>query len=285
MRYGHRAPLCKFFGAALTALSLAAAAPARADETPLTIVALGDSLTAGYLLGPDEGFPEVLERALHEAGHENVKVANAGVSGDTTTGGLARLGWALGANADAVIVELGANDALRGVDPAITRENLTEIVSRLKTRGLPVLLAGMYAPPNLGSDYADAFNAIYPALARDEGLVFYPFFLDGVAGERAARRGQSRRDKDRRHKEPDDELAPRRAPPPCVKPTKEIPGDFNGISRTRPYRRQSERHLPRHHDLGPAEHASRRPRADGLCDRRRRQFFRYLGNVCGAAKA
>ena len=99
MRYGHRAPLCKFFGAALTALSLAAAAPARADETPLTIVALGDSLTAGYLLGPDEGFPEVLERALHEAGHENVKVANAGVSGDTTTGGLARLGWALGANA------------------------------------------------------------------------------------------------------------------------------------------------------------------------------------------
>ena len=90
MRYGHRAPLCKFFGAALTALSLAAAAPARADETPLTIVALGDSLTAGYLLGPDEGFPEVLERALHEAGHENVKVANAGVSGDTTTGGLAR---------------------------------------------------------------------------------------------------------------------------------------------------------------------------------------------------
>ncbi|MCF8469383.1 MAG: arylesterase [Parvibaculum sp.] len=183
MRYGHWAPLCKFFGTALMALSLAAAAPARADERPLTIVALGDSLTAGYLLGPDEGFPEVLERALHEAGHENVKVANAGVSGDTTTGGRARLDWAVGAEADAVIVELGANDALRGVDPAITRENLTEIVSRLKERGLPILLAGMYAPPNLGSDYGEAFNAIYPALARKEGLVFYPFFLDGVAGE------------------------------------------------------------------------------------------------------
>lgn len=183
MRYGHWALFCKVFGAVLMALSLAAA-PARADGTPLTIVALGDSLTAGYLLGPDEGFPEVLERALRDAGYKDVKLANAGVSGDTTTGGLARLDWAVGADADAVIVELGANDALRGVDPAITRENLTEIVSRLKKRGLPILLAGMYAPPNLGSDYGDAFNAIYPALARKEGLVFYPFFLDGVAGER-----------------------------------------------------------------------------------------------------
>ncbi|MEQ8266012.1 MAG: arylesterase [Parvibaculum sp.] len=185
MRYGLPAPLCKLFAGLLLALMLVAAAPSpQAAEEPLTIVAFGDSLTAGYLLGPDEGFAERLDRALKEAGHENVKVMNAGVSGDTTSGGLARIDWAVGPEADAVILELGANDALRGVDPALTRRNLGEIVSQLKARGLPVLLAGMLAPPNLGRDFGDEFNVIYPDLAKSEDLIFYPFFLDGVAGDR-----------------------------------------------------------------------------------------------------
>lgn len=185
MRYGLPAPVCKLFASAVLALMLAATPLAGAfAKDPVTIVALGDSLTAGYLLGPDEGFPEQLERALKEAGHENVKVVNAGVSGDTSSGGLARLDWAVGPEADAVIVELGANDALRGIDPGLARENLTEIVTRLKERGLPILLAGMLAPPNLGSDYGAEFNPIYPELAETEELIFYPFFLDGVAGDR-----------------------------------------------------------------------------------------------------
>lgn len=190
MRYGLSGPLCKLFASLMLAATLLAAAPAaRADDDTITIVALGDSLTAGYLLGPDEGFPEQLEKALGEAGHDNVKVMNAGVSGDTTSGGLARLDWAVGPEADAVIVELGANDALRAIDPAVTRKNLGEIVSRLKERGLPVLLAGMLAPPNLGRDYGAAFNPIFAELAEREGLVFYPFFLEGVAGERTLNLG------------------------------------------------------------------------------------------------
>lgn len=186
MRYGLPAPLCKFFASLALLLSLSAAplAAGNADER-LTIVALGDSLTAGYMLGPDEGFSSQLEKALREAGHDNVTVVNAGVSGDTSSGGLARLDWAVGPEADAVIVELGANDALRAIDPELTRRNLTEIVSRLKDRGLPVLLAGMLAPPNLGRDYGENFNSIYPDLAESEGLILYPFFLDGVAGERS----------------------------------------------------------------------------------------------------
>lgn len=188
MRYGLLGPLCKLFAGAALLLALLAAPPASASDE-LTIVALGDSLTAGYLLGPDEGFPEQLGRALAKAGHENVKVVNAGVSGDTTSGGLARLDWAVGPGADAVIVELGANDALRAIDPGITRRNLDEIVSRLKARGLPILLAGMYAPPNLGRDYGDEFNPIFAELAEREGLVFYPFFLEGVAADPALNLG------------------------------------------------------------------------------------------------
>jgi len=188
MRYGLLDPLCKLFAATALLLVLLAAPPAGASDE-LTIVALGDSLTAGYLLGPDEGFPEQLGRALAEAGHENVKVVNAGVSGDTSSGGLARLDWAVGPGADAVIVELGANDALRAIDPEITRRNLDEIVSRLKARGLPILLAGMYAPPNLGRDYGDEFNPIFAELAEREGLVFYPFFLEGVAADPALNLG------------------------------------------------------------------------------------------------
>lgn len=190
MRYGPSGPLCKLFASlSLAAALLFAPGAAVADDDTITIVALGDSLTAGYLLGPDEGFPEQLEKALGEAGHENVKVVNAGVSGDTTSGGLARLDWAVGAEADAVILELGANDALRAIDPDVTRRNLDEIVSRLKERNLPILLAGMYAPPNLGRDYGSEFNPIYPALAEREGLVFYPFFLEGVAGDRTLNLG------------------------------------------------------------------------------------------------
>ena len=189
MRYGLSGPLCKLFASLLLAATLVSSAAAHADDGTLTIVALGDSLTAGYLLGPDEGFPEQLEKALGEAGHDNVKVVNAGVSGDTTSGGLARLDWAVGAEADAVILELGANDALRAIDPDVTRRNLDEIVARLKERGLPILLAGMLAPPNLGRDYGAEFNPIFPELAEREGLVFYPFFLEGVAGDRTLNLG------------------------------------------------------------------------------------------------
>ncbi|MGB5949506.1 MAG: arylesterase [Parvibaculum sp.] len=155
--------------------------PALAAGKPVTIVALGDSLTAGYLLGPDEGFVPQLQKALRARGHDNIVIENAGVSGDTTSGGLSRLDWAVGPGTDAVILELGANDALRGIDPAVTRANLEKIVRRLEARNIPVLLAGMLAPPNMGADYAGAFNRIYPELASANGLVFYPFFLDGVA--------------------------------------------------------------------------------------------------------
>ncbi len=167
--------------ALVATLCLLFAAPAFAAEKPLTIVAFGDSLTAGYLLGPDEGFVPQLEKALKAKGHD-ITVADGGVSGDTSSGGLSRLDWTVGPDADAVILELGANDALRGVDPKLTEANLETIVSRLETRHLPVLLVGMFAPPNMGADYAKRFNAIYPALAARHKLVFYPFFLDGVAG-------------------------------------------------------------------------------------------------------
>jgi len=155
----------------------------RAAEMPLTIVALGDSLTAGYLLGPGEGFASQLRNALAASGHKDVVIVDAGVSGDTSSGGLARLDWAVGPKAGAVILELGANDALRGIDPQITRANLQAIIARLKARGLPVLLAGMRAPPNMGAQYAAAFDGIYPELAAANGLIFYPFFLDGVAAQ------------------------------------------------------------------------------------------------------
>jgi acyl-CoA thioesterase-1 len=153
--------------------------PARAE--PAEIVAFGDSLSAGYGVGPGESFPEQLQAALGKAGVEAV-VANAGVSGDTTTGGLARLDWSVPASADLVIVELGANDALRGISPDVTRRNLDEILKRLSARPQTrVLLAGMIAPPNMGEDYAQRFNPIYAELAKQYGTAYYPFFLDGVA--------------------------------------------------------------------------------------------------------
>ena len=149
-------------------------------DRPLRLLALGDSLTAGYGLPQPDGFVPRLERALRDKGY-NVQVINAGVSGDTTAGGLARLDWALADKPDAVLVELGANDMLRGLDPDATRANLDAILKRVTERRLPVLLAGMYATPSLGSAYTTRFNAIYPDLARKYDVPLYPFFLDGVA--------------------------------------------------------------------------------------------------------
>jgi acyl-CoA thioesterase I len=152
------------------------------------IVALGDSLTAGLGLPVDAAFPARLRQALAQKGVA-AEVVNAGVSGDTSADGLARLDWSVPEDTDAVILELGANDALRGLDPAQTRENLDAILQRLAARRIPVLLAGMRAPPNLGADYTKAFDAIYGNLAAARGAVFYPFFLDGVAAERGLNQG------------------------------------------------------------------------------------------------
>ncbi|MDF2118200.1 arylesterase [Roseiarcaceae bacterium H3SJ34-1] len=145
------------------------------------ILALGDSLTAGHLLPGDALFPVVLERRLRDAGYD-VEVINAGVSGDTSTGGLERLDWAIGDGVDAAIVELGANDMLRGIQPAATEKALDEILQRLGAKKIPVLLAGMLAAPGMGKDFETSFAGIYPKLARKYDAILYPFFLDGVAG-------------------------------------------------------------------------------------------------------
>jgi acyl-CoA thioesterase-1 len=158
------------------------AAPALAET--VDIVGFGDSLMAGYQLDPGQSFPEKLQAALRARGHD-VTVANAGVSGDTTSGGLARLDWSVPDGTELVILELGANDMLRGVSPAIAEENLEAMIVRLKERGIAVLLAGMLAAPNLGADYAQAFNGIYPRLAEKHDLVLYPFFMDGVTANQA----------------------------------------------------------------------------------------------------
>ncbi len=160
-----------------------AAMTAWAAAEPVRIVGLGDSLMAGYQLAPGESFPEKLETALKERGHE-VLIVNAGVSGDTTSGGLSRLDWSVPDDTDLVILELGANDMLRGIRPDVTEKNLVAMIERLKARGIGVVLAGMVAAPNLGSGYADTFDPIYPRLAEAHDLPFYPFFLDGVAAER-----------------------------------------------------------------------------------------------------
>jgi acyl-CoA thioesterase-1 len=170
-----RVLLCNWLIAALA--FGATAAPA---SQPLRIVVLGDSLVAGFGIKPSEAFPAQLERALKERGHA-VEVINAGVSGDTTAGGLDRVGWAVPERTGAVILELGANDALRGLDPRRAKSNLDRIITTLKAGGAEVLLAGMLAPRNLGEPYTRAFDAIYPELAAKHGLLLYPFFLDGVA--------------------------------------------------------------------------------------------------------
>lgn len=164
-------------------LLLAAGIPlsaAHAQSHRLKIVAFGDSLTAGFGLKPGQAFPDQLQAALKSKGH-NVDVINAGVSGDTTGAGLARLDWVIPDDADAVILELGANDALRGQDPAKTRKNLNAILGKLADKNLPVLIAGMAAPRNLGRDYVDQFDPIFADLANKHDQLLYPFFLDGVA--------------------------------------------------------------------------------------------------------
>jgi acyl-CoA thioesterase-1 len=168
---------------ALAGFAAASAAPAAAQTgAPLKIVAFGDSLTAGYGLSAQEAFPARLERALKAKGH-NVEIENAGVSGDTASGGLSRLEWSIADGTDAVIVELGANDMLRGVEPKVTRQALDDILAKLKARNIPVLLSGMRAAPNMGTEYVREFEAIFPALAQKYDVVFYPFFLDGVAAD------------------------------------------------------------------------------------------------------
>jgi acyl-CoA thioesterase I len=167
--------------AAGLALTLFAAVPlAQAQDQPVKLVILGDSLTAGLGLPAAQAFPARLAGALKAKGLA-VEVADAGVSGDTASSGLGRLDWAVPEGTQAVIVELGANDALRGVDPKVTRGALDQILRRLKERGIEVLLAGMAAPRNLGTEYARGFDSIYPQLAETYGTLLYPFFLDGVA--------------------------------------------------------------------------------------------------------
>lgn len=167
----------------LAASTMAVSGPVAAQNSPaLKIVAFGDSLTAGYGLPAQDAFPAKLQAALKAKGH-NVEIENAGVSGDTASGGLARLDWSIPDGTDAVIVELGANDMLRGIDPAVTEANLDKIVTRLKQRGIRVLLVGMLAQPTLGNDYRKAFDAVYPRLAAKHELPLYPFFLDGVAAD------------------------------------------------------------------------------------------------------
>ncbi len=149
---------------------------------PVILMGLGDRRTAGYGLQPSDAFPVKLEQALRAKGHD-VIVVNAGVSGDTALDGLSRLDWALTDDVDAAIVELGANDALRGLPAAQAEAALDGILARLADRKIPALVAGMRAPPNLGPDYAAAFDGMYPRLAAQHGALLYPFFLDGVAAE------------------------------------------------------------------------------------------------------
>jgi acyl-CoA thioesterase I len=175
--YGHLRLLVQAlaFAAALASASHAAA-------RTLRVVALGDSLTAGLGLVPGKAFPDRLEAALRAKGWD-VKVTNAGVSGDTAADGLARYEWAVPPDADALIIELGANDMLRGHSPGATKAALAAILERARAAHLPALLTGMRAAPNLGTDYGREFSAIYPALAKTYGVQLYPFFLDGVAGD------------------------------------------------------------------------------------------------------
>jgi acyl-CoA thioesterase-1 len=172
-------------GVTLTMVAPALAqTPVEPVTKPIRIVVLGDSLSAGYGLPAAAAFPIRLQKSLKINGIE-VDMINAGVSGDTSSGGRDRLDWSVPEGTQAVIVELGANDALRGTDPAITRAALADILTRLKARKIAVLLCGMLAPPNYGTEYSARFNAIYPDLAKSFGVPLYPFFLEGVATQAA----------------------------------------------------------------------------------------------------
>ncbi|WP_421590149.1 arylesterase [Shinella sp. M27] len=173
-----KAALGFFISLAITALLSAGSAFAE----PIKLVGFGDSLMAGYQLPASDAFPVKLEAALKAKGYD-VEIANAGVSGDTSSSGLARLDWSVPDGTKGVILELGANDALRGIAPEETEKNLDAMLTRLKERGIAVLLAGMLAPPNMGADYEKRFNGIYQRMAEKHGVALYPFFLDGVAAQ------------------------------------------------------------------------------------------------------
>src|SRR6266404_7079373 len=177
--FAHMLVLGMLLMAAGTAFAQTSAAR---DTKPIKMVVLGDSLSAGLGLSASSAFPARLQKSLETNGIA-VDMINAGVSGDTTSGSRDRLDWSVPEGTEAVILELGANDALRGLDPKVTRSALTEILTRLKARGVAVLLCGMVAPPNYGSDYSARFNAIYPELAKSFGVPLYPFFLEGVAAD------------------------------------------------------------------------------------------------------
>jgi acyl-CoA thioesterase I len=168
------------FNAALLPWAASGRAQGTPVEKPIKIVAFGDSLTAGYRLPPSSAFPAVLAKALEARGHK-VEILNAGVSGDTTAAGRERLAWSVPPETEAVIVELGANDALRGLDPVKARENLDWIVAQLKGQGAEILLAGMLAPRSLGEPYTKPFDSIFPDLAQKHSTLLYPFFLDAIA--------------------------------------------------------------------------------------------------------
>jgi acyl-CoA thioesterase-1 len=168
--------------AAEPAFAQSLAQSSSATGAPIKMVVLGDSLSAGFGLAGADAFPAKLQKALKARGIA-VDMTNAGVSGDTTTGGRDRLDWSVPEGTQAVIVELGANDALRGTDPAVTRAALSDIVAKLKARGIAVMLCGMVAPPNYGADFAARFNSIYPDLAKSYDVPLYPFFLEGVAAD------------------------------------------------------------------------------------------------------
>jgi acyl-CoA thioesterase-1 len=168
--------------ALVTAGTALAQTPEGPEPKAIKMVVLGDSLSAGLGLSASSAFPARLRKSLKLNGI-SVDMINAGVSGDTSSGGRDRLDWSVPEGTDAVIVELGANDALRGTDPAVTRKALSDILTRLKARKIAVLLCGMIAPPNYGSDYSARFNAIYPDLAKSFGVPLYPFFLQGVAAD------------------------------------------------------------------------------------------------------
>jgi len=184
-----------FFAAITSALAFFAtkggafAVDGHENNAPVEILAFGDSLTAGYGLPTGDGFTDQLEVWLNENSNKHIKVINGGVSGDTSSGGRARLDWALspikGGKPDLVILELGANDALRGVSPELTRNNIEAMVKVLTERDIPVLIAGMLATPSWGPDYGKAFDTIYPDMAEKYGVPLYPFFLDGVAADEA----------------------------------------------------------------------------------------------------
>jgi acyl-CoA thioesterase I len=176
--YGLLGRLRKAVAVSVVAVAVLSVSPARSG--PQRLLVLGDSLTAGHDLPYADGFQARLAAALARHGRQ-VKMVDGAVSGDTTEDGLSRLTWALGGGADAAIVELGANDGLRGIDPKVMQTNLTEILDTLAARHIPVLLCGMYAPPNMGPDYGRAFKAVFEHLSQRPGILFDPFFLDGVA--------------------------------------------------------------------------------------------------------